>query len=213
MGNKVLIIDDEAGIRESIADILTVSGYSVLQAKSGKMGLEMASREMPDLVLCDIMMPEMDGFEFLTYLKANQTTRLIPLVFLTAKAERQAQRKGMNLGADDYLLKPFSVDEVLHVVKTRIRKKQEIVEGFESRIQALQYQNKIKEAKIEELLFAISNDIREPVSKILSIARLIASTRCDNGEKSEDIKNLLSYLEQNCQNLDKVVNVIDRLSE
>ncbi len=212
-GKKILVIDDEPRIRESIIDILNVSGYATSSANGGEEGLKLALSESPDLVLCDIMMPNMDGFEFLTYLKANKKTRDIPFIFLTAKAERQDLRKGMNLGADDYLLKPFVIDEVLHVIRTRINKRTDIEKKFESKIQALQEENKLKKGKIDELLFAISHDIKEPISKILSISKLISHQRQWDDQPTAELDDLIKYLEQNCQDLDQTVDIIDRLSD
>jgi len=121
--NKILIIEDNDDIRESTAEILELGNYTVLQAPNGKQGVEIAVRELPDVILCDIMMPELDGYGVLQLLAANSQTAVIPFIFLTAKSERQDMRKGMELGADDYLTKPFDEQELFSAIESRLRKK------------------------------------------------------------------------------------------
>src|SRR5690606_27664694 len=119
---KVLIIEDNVDVRENTADILELAGYKVATAENGKIGLEKAIQLLPDVIVCDIMMPEMDGYEVLQDLNKNAKTASIPFVFLTAKTERTDMRKGMNLGADDYLTKPFSENELLEAIECRMKK-------------------------------------------------------------------------------------------
>ncbi|HVX48997.1 MAG TPA: response regulator [Chitinophagaceae bacterium] len=118
----ILIIDDHNEIRENIAEILTLSGYETLTAENGKKGLELAMKQKPDLIICDIMMPELDGYGVLHMLRRNEETSLIPFIFLSAKAERSDMRKGMDMGADDYIMKPFDDMELLNAVETRLKK-------------------------------------------------------------------------------------------
>ena len=122
MNEKILIIEDNNDIRESTAEILEFSGYAVTQANNGKKGIELALKQRPDLILCDIMMPELDGYGVLYMLGKNHETDSIPFIFLTAKAERVDFRKGMEMGADDYLTKPFDDMELLKVIEGRIAK-------------------------------------------------------------------------------------------
>lgn len=119
----VLIIEDNEDIRESTAEILTLANYEVFQAHNGKIGVELATRNFPDLILCDIMMPELDGYGVLYMLSKNPDTAVIPFIFLTAKAERIDIRKGMEMGADDYLTKPFDDVELLNAIESRLSKK------------------------------------------------------------------------------------------
>lgn len=118
----ILIIEDNIDIRESCVEILELSGYTVLQADNGKEGFDLAVKHKPHLILCDIMMPEMDGYGVLYLLNKNDQTADIPFVFLTAKTDRIDFRKGMEMGADDYLTKPFDDMDLLHAVETRINK-------------------------------------------------------------------------------------------
>jgi CRP-like cAMP-binding protein/AmiR/NasT family two-component response regulator len=121
---RILIIEDNDDIRESTAEILELANYEVFQAINGKAGVELATTHLPDLILCDIMMPELDGYGVLYLLNKNQQTSAIPFIFLTAKAERMDMRKGMEMGADDYLVKPFDDVELLNAIETRLNKRE-----------------------------------------------------------------------------------------
>jgi CRP-like cAMP-binding protein/CheY-like chemotaxis protein len=123
MNEKILVIEDNNDIRESTAEILEFSGYKVIQASNGKQGVELALQK-PDLILCDIMMPELDGYGVLYMLGKNVETGSIPFIFLTAKSERIDFRKGMEMGADDYLTKPFDEIELLKAIEGRFAKEQ-----------------------------------------------------------------------------------------
>ena len=124
----ILIIDDHDDIRENIAEILSLGGYHTLMAENGKKGMEMALKEKPDLIVCDIMMPELDGYGLLHLLRKNPVTEHIPFIFLTAKTERPDFRKGMEMGADDFITKPFDDIELLNAIEIRL-KKYEILHG------------------------------------------------------------------------------------
>jgi CRP-like cAMP-binding protein len=119
---KLLVIDDHDDIRENIAEILTLGGYEVFTAPNGKRGVETALKERPDLIICDVMMPELDGYGVLHLLRKNEATRDTPFIFLTAKTERADFRKGMSLGADDYITKPFDDIELLGAIELRLNK-------------------------------------------------------------------------------------------
>src|SRR3954465_5515474 len=104
---RILVIEDNEEVRENTSEILELSNYKVFTAENGKQGVEIATREKPDLIVCDIMMPVLDGYGVLHLLSKNQDTSMIPFIFLTAKSEKTDFRKAMELGADDYLTKPF----------------------------------------------------------------------------------------------------------
>lgn len=120
---RILIIEDNQDIRESTAEILELADYTVFQAPNGKDGVEIALQQQPDIILCDIMMPELDGYGVLYMLNKNPKTAAIPFIFLTAKAERIDMRKGMEMGADDYLTKPFDDVELLSAIESRLSKR------------------------------------------------------------------------------------------
>src|SRR5690349_4624026 len=119
---KILLIEDNPEVRENTSEILSLANYDVVVAENGKVGVELAQRERPDLIICDIMMPELDGYGVLHILSKKDDTASIPFIFLTAKTEKTDIRKGMNLGADDYLTKPFDDTELLNAIETRLRK-------------------------------------------------------------------------------------------
>jgi CRP-like cAMP-binding protein len=137
MGKKILVIEDNAEVRENLEEILELSGYEVVLAEDGKVGVEKALKNKPDLILCDVMMPRLDGFGVLNILSKKSQTSDIPFIFLTAKAEKSDFRRGMNLGADDYITKPFYKDELLSVLETRIRKSEKLKEKFDKTEQGL----------------------------------------------------------------------------
>ena len=122
MSKKILIIEDNDDIRESTAEILELAGYETFTADNGKIGVEQATKHHPDLILCDIMMPELDGYGVLYLLHKNPQTATIPFIFITAKSERADMRKGMEMGADDYLTKPFDDIELLNAIEGRLKK-------------------------------------------------------------------------------------------
>ena len=124
MSKKVLIIEDNDDIRENVIEILELAGYTVSGASNGKTGVELAFKDIPDIILCDIMMPEMDGYGVLYMLSKNPETIAVPFIFLTAKAEHFDRRKGMEMGADDYLTKPFDDMELLNAIESRLKKKE-----------------------------------------------------------------------------------------
>jgi len=119
---KILVIEDNAHIRENTAEILSLANYSVITAENGKVGVDLANKEKPDLIMCDIMMPELDGYGVLHILSKKPETALIPFIFVSAKTERSDIRKGMELGADDYLVKPFSLAEFDARVRALLRR-------------------------------------------------------------------------------------------
>ena len=123
MKNKILIIEDNSDVRENLCEILALSGYEAISATNGKQGVEKALSETPDLILCDIMMPELDGYGVLRILSKNPHTEHIPFIFLTAKTEIADMRKGMSMGADDYIMKPFDDVELLDTIEIRLNKR------------------------------------------------------------------------------------------
>lgn len=128
---KILIIEDNLEVRENLAEILELSNYDVTTAENGKIGVAKAAEVRPDLIICDVMMPELDGFGALRILSKNPLTANIPFIFLTAKAEKTDFRKGMNLGADDYITKPFDDAELLEAIEIRLKKGEILQQNFE----------------------------------------------------------------------------------
>lgn len=126
--DKILVVEDEANIRETLQDILELSGFEVATANNGKIGYNMILSEKPDLVLCDINMPELDGFSLLESISNRLKDDLMPaFLFLTAKVETKEIRHGMDLGADDYILKPFNNSQIIKIIKLRLEKRKKML--------------------------------------------------------------------------------------
>lgn len=128
---KILIIEDNLEVRENICEILELSSYEPIEAENGLIGVDKALKDQPDLILCDIMMPELDGYGVLHILSKKPATVDIPFIFLTAKSEKTDFRKGMQLGADDYITKPFSNLDLLNTIEMRLKKSERIKQAFD----------------------------------------------------------------------------------
>ena len=133
---KILVIEDEPQMRKNMQLILKREGFEVVTAADGSEGIVLAKRELPDLILCDVMMPEVDGYGVLGALRAELATETIPFIFLTAKGDKIEIRSGMNLGADDYLIKPVAIDDLLGALNARLARsaqhRRELRPAFES---------------------------------------------------------------------------------
>ncbi len=121
---KILVIEDEKDVRNNISTLLEEEGFSVLSAPCGEEGIEIAKKEIPDLIVCDILMTGIDGYEVLKELSKEKKTRSVPFIYLTAKVERDDLRKGMQLGADDYIFKPFKSSELIGAINARLQKRE-----------------------------------------------------------------------------------------
>ena len=148
MMNKILVIEDEQFVRENILELLDAEGFEVIGAENGRVGVDLAKVMLPDLILCDVMMPELDGYGVLTSLRQESVTASVPFIFLTAKVAKADFRQGMELGADDYLTKPFTRAELLGAIASRLKKRAAVQE---------RHNTELKEAK-EQLNYLIHND-------------------------------------------------------
>ncbi|MGV3629781.1 MAG: response regulator [Bacteroidota bacterium] len=151
---KILLIEDNPDVRENTAEILELAQYNVITAVNGREGVELAQQEKPDLIICDIMMPVLDGHGALHLLSKNDETASIPFIFLTAKSERTDYRKGMEMGADDYLTKPFDDIELLNAIEVRLKKNEILKKEFTKGIAGIN--DFINEAKGVESLKKLS---------------------------------------------------------
>ena len=127
---KILVIEDEQIIRENILKLLKAEGFDVTGAENGAQGLNAAVSNLPDVIICDVMMPELDGYGVLRALRSNPVTATLPFVFLTGKAERSEMRQGMELGADDYLTKPFTKAELVGAISSRLKKQEAVAQQY-----------------------------------------------------------------------------------
>src|SRR5690242_18732768 len=132
---RLLLIEDETALREAITQLLTFEGYEVRSAKNGLVGTQIAQDYLPDLIICDVMMPYRDGYEVLHQVRSDPLTWAIPFIFLTAKVERTSQRQGMALGAEDYLTKPFTADELLTAVHVQLSKRAQAVADAQKQLE------------------------------------------------------------------------------
>ncbi|PKV65874.1 MULTISPECIES: response regulator [unclassified Polaribacter] len=206
--HKILIVEDTLSIREEVFDILTMEGYTVFQAENGEIGFEMALKEKPDLIISDILMPEMNGFEMFEKLHKEKKTKSIPLIFLSAKGEKRDIRIGMNLGAEDYLTKPVNIDDLMSAVENKIQKKLFIDQNIIDKTLKLSNILKNQENELDNYAHLVSHELK---SCIRNVSDLLTWTQEDaketdnfNGsnhlqlmeEKVEKMENLLVQLEQ-----------------
>lgn len=160
---KVLIIEDSSEVRGLISDILSMNDFHVVEAENGLKGVEIAQRQLPDLILCDVHMPELDGFGALTMLRNTASTAAIPFIFLTGVTEKPRMRQGMELGADDYLTKPFTLQELLGAVRTRLEKKALLAQQAEKKLEELR----------GNISIALPHELLTPIAAILGFSSIL----------------------------------------
>lgn len=153
---KIVLIEDNLEIRESTQEILELADFEVHVAENGKVGVDLVKEVLPDLVLCDIMMPELDGYGVIKILGKNPETSKIPFIFLSAKSDKSDLRKGMNLGADDYITKPFEESDLLESIETRLQKLEKLKSEIPNNIEGLN--EFINQARGFDLLKDLSQD-------------------------------------------------------
>ncbi|HEY9631160.1 MAG TPA: response regulator [Coleofasciculaceae cyanobacterium] len=159
----ILVIEDEPAIRESICDLLQIEGFSVMNAGLGDEGMRMAQERLPDLILCDVNMPDMDGYQVLSTLRQNPLAKTIPFIFLTARGTRSDLRRGMNSGADDYLVKPCTAEELLEAITCRFARH----ELFRS-----QSQEQLETLRNNIALF-LPHELHTPLNSILLFSEIL----------------------------------------
>lgn len=163
--SRILVIDDTAEIRSDIGFLLTAEGYEVLEADSGRKGLELAQTWAPDVIVCDINMPHMDGYAVLKQVRNLAVTRITPFIFLTARSERIDVRAAMDAGADDFITKPFQPPELITSVRTQISKTEMRIKATEARLKELS----------ENITTAVPHELRTPLNTISGYADMLMS--------------------------------------
>jgi len=133
--NRILVIEDEDLLRENLKEMLELKGHQIILANNGKMGIQKAVEHTPDLIICDIMMPEMDGYEVLRQVRKNTATSETPFIFLTARSEASDTRAGMNLGADDYITKPFLIDDLNKAIQSRLERRKSTLNHIRQKVE------------------------------------------------------------------------------
>ncbi len=172
---RILVIEDEKKLRDNIVELLFNENYEVDSAENGALGIKKVNEKKPDLIICDIMMPEMNGYEVLKELQKDIINATIPFIFLTAKVEMSDLRNGMNLGADDYLFKPFDMEELLSTVETRLRKK-------EANLKPLVESQ-------DQITLKMHHDLRTPLIPIIGYAEMIEEI--DDLEKVKELVRIM----------------------
>lgn len=162
---KILVIDDEEWLREMIQLALCQKGYEVIEAENGAVGIEQARKTLPDLILCDVNMQKMDGYLTLSALRSDATTAAIPFILMTGAADNAGMRHGMELGADDYLPKPFTIEGLYAAVDTRLKKAEALREAAEKKLADLR----------DNISMMLPHELRTPLNGILAYGEILTS--------------------------------------
>ena len=186
---SILVIEDTSEVREEICDILQMEGYNTYWAVNGAEGLQLAKEKLPDLVVTDILMPVMDGYQFFRELKKYNATQNIPVIFLSAKASKQDIRNGMNLGADDYLIKPLSPEDLLISIKNKLSK----VEKYQKKLDTLR----------ANISYFLPHELKTPLNGILGFADYLKDKTPDMSRN--EIAEIAEYIYQSGVRLQRVV--------
>jgi len=192
----ILIIEDEQTLLESIAEMLSLQGYDVIKANNGRRGIDIAFEHRPDLIVCDIAMPEMDGYEVLRHLRGHAELADTPFIFLTARAERSHMRHGMELGADDYLTKPFTNDELVNAIDSRLERRHTASASSERELTELK----------RRLTHVISHELRTPLMSISTVQEML-SRQIDFMERDE----VLSLLELMQSGSNRMTHLVEQM--
>jgi two-component system sensor histidine kinase/response regulator len=171
---SILVIEDNDEVRREVVGILRYEGFEVAEAENGRRGVERARERPPDLIICDVMMPDLDGYETLATMRAEPALATVPFVFLTARAERADMRRGMELGADDYLVKPFSIDELVAAVGAALAKAERIESETRARLDELR----------QQISVAFPHELRTPISCVMGFAEMLSdASQCPPPEE------------------------------
>lgn len=211
---KVLVIEDDLKVQDNLIDILELEGFKTVAAENGLIGILLAKAEQPDLIVCDVMMPELDGYGVLEQLRQNPETATIPFIFLTAKADRPDLRQGMECGADDYLTKPFTPAELRQAINARLEKKASVMRQYQQEhARAKQYHQQVQDQKImietqEELLKKLTLDLRNPLSNINMAVRML-----ERASSEQERDRYLMILKEECAREIALLNQMTQLQE
>src|SRR5215203_6192664 len=162
---KILVIDDEEWLREMVRMALSQRGYEIVEAPNGEVGVEVARKQLPDLVLCDVNMEKMDGYATLSSLRNDNATSAIPFILMTGLADNAGMRHGMELGADDYLPKPFTLDALYGAVEARLKKTEALRREAEQKLADLR----------DNISLMLPHELRTPLNGILAFGEILAA--------------------------------------
>lgn len=190
---KILVIENEESIRENIVELLELEDFETLSAENGKIGVEIAQQFHPDLILCDVMMPELDGYGVIEQLRKKPETMMIPFIFLTAKADKLDIRMGMDMGADDYLTKPFTPVELLNAITTRLKKQATV--------------QKLSQQQLDELrsniTHSLPHELRTPLNGILASTEFLLSEL--DSMDTDEIREMVEQISLSGQRLYRLI--------
>jgi DNA-binding response OmpR family regulator len=204
---KILVVEDERVLQKNIIKILRLEGFEVIGADDGASGVACARQESPDLIVCDVMMPEMDGYQVLKTLQEDVNTALIPFIFLTAKTDRSDMRQGFEMGADDYLVKPFDADELLRAIEARFKKQEVMVNRLSSLSEELGRLQEFLDAK-DGLMTNLNQELRRPMSNIK-----MALTMLQNQKTPEAQERYISILEEEFSREISLLNQVEEMQK
>ena len=192
---KVLVIEDELFVRENIVDLLEAEDFEVFSTENGILGILWAQENLPDLIICDVMMPEINGHDVLEEMRELPETSLTPFIFLTAMSDKGDIRHGMELGADDYLTKPFTRNELLSAISSRLLKHAKLMKQYnEEHLKARVLEQKVKELEILKTKSELSHELQQALLKIHTAVSLI--NKIQPGQKRD--RNL-KIIKQTCE--------------
>ena len=190
---KILIVDDDTALREVIRLSLETVGHDVIEASDGAQGIERACSHLPDLILCDVRMEKMDGYKTLAALRQNSVTASLPFILMTGQADQEGMRQGMELGADDYLSKPFKMDQLLGAVDARLRKQQTIREQAQRQLTALR----------SNISLALPHELLTPLNGILGFADILSTDA--RSLKPDEIMSMAMAIRDSAERLHRLV--------
>src|SRR5882762_5694041 len=190
---KILVIDDDASLREVIQMALEHAGFDVLEADDGAAGVQLASAQMPDLILCDVRMEKMDGYRTLAALRQSTVTAPIPCILMTGQADTAGMRQGMELGADDYLSKPFTVPQLLAAVNARLKKLQTVREQAERRLADLR----------SNISLALPHELLTPLNGILGFSDILISDH--RSLQPEEVVSMAEAIRDSAERLQRLI--------
>lgn len=189
----ILVIEDEEPIRENLATLLEAEGYTVISAANGRIGVQLARQHLPDLILCDILMPELDGYGVYRELRQDPVTAIIPFIFLTARATQADLRAGMILGADDYLTKPFRREDVLQAIATRLARRAVVTQHFQSKVDELR----------RGMAQMLPHELRTPLTGILGFSSILAENYASL--QADEIREIADAIHRSAGRLHRLI--------
>ncbi len=198
---KILLIEDDNDILENVSEYLELSGFEVIKAKDGAEGVEAAFNDPPDLVLCDIMMPILNGYGVFFSLSKNPLTAGIPFIFLTAKSQIADKKLGLDLGADDYIIKPFDMDFLVATINNRLEKYSNLRKLMENNLRDYVFE-------LENMLNMTSHKVRSPLCTCMGLIQLLESEKI-RGMNSDDLNKTIRGIKDGMASLDGLTHELN----